>query len=352
MRLLNRYISKQVFLSISLVLLIFIGVYTVFSFVGEMRNFNKNYGFLASILNVLYSIPQNLIFMLPVASLLGTLIALGNLASHSELTAMRAGGFSILRIAFSVLRIGAIIALISFFFAAFIGPYVGKQALLSNFGGGRRASILFTPQATWLKEGSDFVYVTQSKGVDYLEGLVRYHLEDGNLTSITWANTAIYKEGSWHLSGLREVDISTTGVTQRESKTATWSELVPPSLLKAVSSRVSNLNLIELYRYLKYRHLNGLDARSYELKIWQLYAQPFSILILMLIAVPFSFGQLRSSSLGVRLVIGVVIGVAYFLLDRFFGPAVLVMNLPIFLGAFLPSFIFLGLCGLFFWRFL
>ena len=351
MRLLNRYIFNQVALCIGLVLLIFIGVYIVFSFVGEMHNFSKNYGFLSSIKSVLYSVPANLIFIFPIASLLGTLIALGNLASHSELTAMRAGGFSVLKIAFSVLKIGILIALVSFLFTSFIGPYFEKKALLSSLGAKKNSSFLLTPGATWLKDGPDFVYIGESKGSDYLQNVVKYHFDNGKLVSIIWAEEAIYKQGSWHPYHLKQVDITPEEVSEKTSSEAVWPELVPPVLLKAVSSTVSNLNLIELYRYLSYRHLNGLDTRSYELKIWQIYAQPISILVLMLIAVPFAFGNLRSSSLGVRLVIGVGIGVSFFLLDRFFGPAVMVMNWPLYLGAFLPNFIFLGLAGIFFWKF-
>lgn len=351
MKLLDRYIFKQVTFGIVLVLLIFIGVYIVFSFVGEMRNFNKSYGFLSSLISVLYSIPINLIFILPLASLLGTLIALGNLASHSELTAMRAGGFSVTRIGFSVLKVGVLIAVISFIFSAFLGPFFGKKALLSGLSAKKDSSFLFTPEATWLKDGPDFVFIGESKGADYLQDVVKYHFEDGKLVSIIRAKEALYKKGTWHLFNLKQINITTAGVSEKTSAQTIWPELVPPSLLNAVSSTVTNLNLIELYRYLSYRQLNGLDTRSYELKIWQMYAQPFSILVLMLIAVPFAFGQLRSASLGVRLVIGVVLGVGFFLLDRFFGPATLVMNWPISLGAFLPTFIFLGLTGIFFWRF-
>ncbi len=351
MRRLDRYIFNQILLSIGLVLLIFIGVYIIFSFVGEMHNFNKGYGLFTAILPVLYSIPKNLIFMIPLASLLGTLIALGYLADHSELTAMRAGGFSVLKIALVVLKAGILIALISVMFAAFISPFFQKKSLLSDLKSKRNDSFLLTPEATWLKSGQDFIYIGGSQGSDALQKVVKYHFNAGELVSITWAEEAIYKEGAWHLFHLSEVDLSLERVLEKDTSEAIWPDLVPPTLLKAVSSTMDNLNVIELYRYLNYRHLNGLDTRPYELKIWQIYAQALSIIVLMLIAVPFAFGQFRSSSLGFRLVLGVMLGVGFFLLDRFFGPMVLLMNWPIFLGAFLPSLIFLGLAGIFFWRF-
>jgi lipopolysaccharide export system permease protein len=350
MRRLDRYVLNHILLMIGLVLAVFIGIYSVFSFVGEMHNFSKSYGFLSAILSVIFSIPANLIFILPVASLLGTLIALGHLASHCELTAMRAAGFSIFKIAKAVLKGGLWIAFLSFIFSAFLGPFFAKEALLVELNAKKDRSFLLTPEATWLKDGSDFVYIGHSGGSDLLRGVVKYHFEEGRLASIISANSAIYKEGSWHLFNVKQVNLSSSGVSEKNTVETIWPELVPPSLLKAVSSDITNLNLVQLYRYVTYRKLNGLDPQEYELKIWQMYAQPLSILVLMLIGVPFSFGQLRSSTLGLRLVIGVALGVGFFLLDRFFGPIALVLNWSPFWGAFLPSFIFLGVAGGFFWR--
>ena len=350
MRRLDRYILNHVLLMIALVLSVFIGIYVVFSFVGEMHNFSRNYGFLLAILSVLFSIPANLIFILPISSLLGTLIALGNLASHSELTAMRSVGISISRIAISVLKAGLFIAMVSFIFSAFLGPFFAKEALLIELNAKKDRSFLLTPEATWLKDGSDFVYIGRSGGADLLRGVVKYHFEQGNLVSIISANSATYKDGSWHLFKVKQVNLSTSGVSETETLETTWPELVPPNLLKAVSSDITNLNLVQLYRYVSYRTQNGLDAGQYELKIWQMCAQPLSILVLMLIGIPFAFGQLRSSTLGVRLVIGVGLGVGFFLIDRFFGPVTLVLSWPPFLGAFLPCFIFLGAALIFFWR--
>jgi lipopolysaccharide export system permease protein len=347
---LERYVFNQVLLMVGLVLSVFIGIYIVFAFVGDMHNFNKNYGFLLAILTVVFSIPTNLIFILPISALLGTLIGLGNLASHSELTAMRAAGFSMTKIAIAVLKAGFLIAILSFVMSAFLGPFFSKEALNLELGTKKSGSFLLTPNATWLKDGSDFVYIGRSTGEDYLHGVVKYHFEDGNLVSIISANSAIYQDGGWHLFGLNQVDLSPKGVSQKHTAEAIWPELVPPNLLKAVSADISNLNLIQLYRYLSYRKLNGLDPRQYALKVWQIYAQPLSILVLMLISVPFAFGQLRSSTVGLRLVIGIALGIAFFLLDRFFGPIVLVLNWPPFWGAFLPDLIFLLGSAVFFWR--
>jgi lipopolysaccharide export system permease protein len=349
LRQLDRYLLRTVASGIFLTLLIFLAIYIVFAFVGETRNFGQAGGFLPIFFHVFYSVPANLIFILPLAVLLGTLAALGHLATHSELTAMRASGVSVFRMTQSLLSLGILLAGIMFVFGAFLGPWFTQKALLAEIHA-KEGSFLLTPEATWLKDGNDFIFIGRSLSKDDLEGVVRYHFEKDRLASITWAERAHYQSSTWHLKNLKEVNIQSEQVTQHLIPEAIWPELVPPDLLNAVSSNATHLNLLELYRYLNYRKQNGLDPRPYELKIWQIYASSVSVIVLMLMAIPFSFGQLRSASFGFRMVVGASLGMTFFLLDRFFGPMTLVLNWPTVLGAFLPTMIFLCLFGVFSWR--
>jgi len=352
MRSLDRYVAKQVLGMIALVILVIVGIYAVFVFVGEVGELGKgNYGLLNAVLYVLFSIPQNLVFILPIASLLGTLIALGQLATHAELTAMRASGVSISRLALALLRPALALAFLSFVVSAFIAPFSAEEALLTQLSAKQQnRSFLLLPEATWLKSGSDFVFIQKSDSQGQLQNIVKYHFEKGQLVQITSAKEADFEQGSWHLTQVQELYLSEQGVSSRTLPEVVWPQLVPPQVLKAITENETNLTLPRLYQYVDYRKSNGLDVQAYLLRIWQIYAQPVSIIVLMLIGLPFAFGQLRSSTLGLRLAIGVALGLGFFLSDRFFGPFVLVFHWPPFLGAFLPDLLFLGLAGVLFIR--
>jgi lipopolysaccharide export system permease protein len=62
---------------------------------------------------------------------------------------------------------------------------------------------------------------------------------------------------------------------------------------------------------------------------------------MMLMALSFIFGPLRSVPMGVRVVTGISFGFLFYVLDQIFGPLSLVYNMPPVLGALLPSMLFL-----------
>jgi lipopolysaccharide export system permease protein len=72
---------------------------------------------------------------------------------------------------------------------------------------------------------------------------------------------------------------------------------------------------------------------------------PISAVSLVLLAVPFVIGPLRSAGVGQRVLTGALIGVAFYILGQATSQVGLVYGLPPFLGATLPSAVVLGLAA-------
>ncbi|KOO12506.1 lipopolysaccharide ABC transporter permease, partial [Vibrio xuii] len=70
---------------------------------------------------------------------------------------------------------------------------------------------------------------------------------------------------------------------------------------------------------------------------------PISIAVIMLLALSFVFGPLRSVSMGARVLSGVVAGFTFYISSEFFGPLTLVYGIPPVFGALMPSVVFLGI---------
>jgi lipopolysaccharide export system permease protein len=77
-----------------------------------------------------------------------------------------------------------------------------------------------------------------------------------------------------------------------------------------------DLSLSGLYNYARYLRDNDLDARFYEASLWSRVAGNALIVVMTLLAVPFVLGPLRSSGAGSRMLVGLLIGVAYVLLNK------------------------------------
>lgn len=86
-----------------------------------------------------------------------------------------------------------------------------------------------------------------------------------------------------------------------------------------------------------------MSASTFKLAFWQRLVQPFAALVMIMLAIPFIFGPLRSVTMGLRIVTGAAVGFAFYLLNQFFGPFCLVYQIPVFLGAILPTLFFAGL---------
>ena len=347
----TRYIAKTVLLSIAVVALVLVGIYVIFAFVGESGDIGHGgYGALNAMIFVLLSVPSNLSFILPAAALIGTLVGLGQMASNSELIAIRASGVSIVKIASAVMLAGCVMMGVSFFLSSYLGPLCSQAAMIAQISAKDNRAFLLTPQATWLKEGDDFIYIGKSNASNQLSNVSKYDFKDGRLSAVLHADKAVYQRDQWQLTGVDVTHISQTHIQLEHKAQMVWPQLISPSLLSVVSSRVGNLNIVKLLEYISYREHNGLSTQKYALSFWQIIFEPFSVLILMLMAVPFVFGPLRSSTVGMRLVFGVIFGFVFFVLDRFFGPFSLVLGWPPMLGAIVPSLIFFVIMSVSLWR--
>lgn len=75
--------------------------------------------------------------------------------------------------------------------------------------------------------------------------------------------------------------------------------------------------------------------------MWSKIFSPLSVAVMMLMALSFIFGPLRSVPMGIRVVTGISFGFLFYVLDQIFGPLSTVYSMPPVLGALLPSMLFL-----------
>ena len=128
-------------------------------------------------------------------------------------------------------------------------------------------------------------------------------------------------------------------VTERvERLTVNWE--INPKLLKILATDPKNLSLRELLTFIGYLEGNGLDTRTYRLAFWSKIIAPLTNLAMLFIAMPFVFGPQRTAGFGQRLVIGVFIGLIFYLLNRMLGNLVLLYDFPPWFGAGLPTLLF------------
>jgi lipopolysaccharide export system permease protein len=113
--------------------------------------------------------------------------------------------------------------------------------------------------------------------------------------------------------------------------------------LEAVDS--ASLPTRQLWPYARYLESQGLLFRDIELAFWRKLLQPLAIGGLVLVAMSFIFGPLRSGTMGARIFAGVIVGIVFRISEDFFGPISLIYGFPSILSAVTPIAL-CWLCGL------
>lgn len=342
-KVLSRYIAWQVIKSILLVLFILLGLYIFTSFISQLNNVGQgDYNLWSAFSYIIMTLPLNMYSLFPMIALIGSLIGLGLLASHNEINVMRASGVGILRIVSTVLVAAIVLILVALALGEGVGPglahYADEQKAIAQSGG----QATQTKSGIWLRDGDDFIYIKTVLPDSNLQGVSIFHFNDDlQLQAASYAKSATYQQGQWYLHHIMTTHYANdkkTTVSDRQKET--WSAQVNPRTFGFLSLSAQTMSLTRLYAFIHYQVANGLSATRYSFVFWQRVFQPLATLVMILLALPFVFGSMRSMTLGLRVVIGVLCGCIFFLLNRFLGSFSLVFQVPPLFAALSPIVLF------------
>lgn len=337
---LDRYLARQVIGPSLLVVLLLVALSAFLLLLGQLDNLDGDYGLPQALQFVALSVPQQMYELFPMAVLLGALIGLGQLASSNELMVMRAAGISVLRLGRGAMLGAVVIAVLAFAIGEFVAPPAEQYAgAMKNYARLQRVSLLGT-SGVWARDGERFVNVRQMLREDELRGVLVYTLDDDGLQSVLQAREASATADGWQLRNISVTRFEESGVTTENISHAAWDTLLNPSLLRLFVVEPDTLSMQGLSRYIDYLQRNGLDARRYQQAFWIKIVAPVSVLVMVLLAVPFVFGPMRSVGQGQRVIFGVLIGVGFYVFNLTLGQSGLVFGLNPFVSAWLPTALF------------
>ncbi len=338
MRKLDRYIGASVFFAILAVLGIIVGLALLFAFIDELGDLSDTYGTLDVLLYVLLTLPRRTYEMLPMAALIGCLIGLGSLASNSELTIMRAAGVSVGRIVWAVMKPMLVLMLVGVLIGEYLAPWSENQAQAQRSlaqGGGEAQS---SKHGLWHRQGQEYVHINAVQPGGKLIGVTRYQFDDQRkLLSSSFARRAQFQGDYWQLE-----DVKTTLFHERNTELKTlaserWDVELNPQLLGTVVLEPEALSVSGLWRYIHYLGEQGLNNGTYWLAFWTKVLQPLVTAALVLMAISFIFGPLRSVTLGQRVFTGVLVGFVFRIAQDLLGPSSLVFGFSPLLAVAVPA---------------
>lgn len=316
MTLLRRYLVIAVFRGVTTVLAVLVVVTCAIEFVGQLNDVGTgDYDLLAALTFVGLRVPRTIFVTLPIAALIGGLLSLGNLAVHRELVVMRASGVSSWQLLSAVGLAGFALAVLMVLLGESLAPSLGAYAIEMRTRAMNDEFALTKGQATWLRDGDRIVSLRRQGGdLGYGGGVLIFEVgPEQHLHEIARADSArLDSQNRWSLSNYAETVFEENGVAVRSERESTESYGLNPDFLELSAVREDLLDTPSLVRYIGYLQANGLDTHRYLVAYWSRIASVVSVVVMTLLAVPFVFGSLRSAGAGARLVVGLIVGLTYY----------------------------------------
>jgi lipopolysaccharide export system permease protein len=356
----DRLIAASVIGMLLIVWVVLVGFDTLSQFLRQLGDVGKDgYTLLDAVIYIAWTIPRRVYEWFANAALIGGLLGLGGLATSGEMTALRAAGMSKLRIIGSVVVLLAILIALVMLIGETIGPYGARQAQALQLRVHSKNLGTTTRSGLWARDGEDII---NAKAVlaEQDHGQTRVRLADvrvftldpgGQLTQFMRAQGAVHRNGQWTLDKVRVNRIDASGITSATHAHQAWPTHLDASVLKQSVVHPQYLSMRDLRRNMRYLERNHQDPTSYAKAFWAHALYPVNVLVLVLCALPFAFGALRSGGLGKRIFIGVVVSLAWYFMQQGLTSVGIVYGLPAWLADLLPAIVLVILAAVYFRRF-
>lgn len=364
MKVLHRYFSSQIYRAVLFVLIAFLALFAFFDLMGEMGSIGQGpYQIEHALLYVVLGLPAYAYELMPIVALIGTIYVMAQLAAQSEFTVMRASSLSMSRALWLLIRIALVLGVVTFVLGEFIAPRssdfrenfkrrVEGAALSAQFRSGLWAKDLIRDPVTRNVVGSRFLNANKveadgsARGVSVFEFDTRMRLT----TRISAERADFLGNETWQLSSVDEMklsgDIAATGSQPVRFSHRHLAELqirseITPDLLAVMLVDPKGMSTVDLAQFSRHLQENNQRSEQYEIALWRKLVYPVALIVMMVLALPFAYLQARSGGLSLKVFAGIMLGMAFHLVNNLFSHLGLLNTWPPFATAVLPSVLFL-----------
>lgn len=341
---LDRYLGRSVLRSTLLVFAVLLALLVFVAFIDEFKDYGKGHFGLAALMSyVILSIPRRTYEIFPAAVLIGTMMGLSLLALGSELTALRAAGVSLGRIIVAAMKTGVMFVAAGVMIGEVVVPWsdTAAQQLRSQ---ALQIALHREASGLWLRDASSFINVGEVLPDLTLLNVNIYRFDEaGRLQSQTFAERARYQEPDWQLENVAQSVVEGDEVHTRSAAAGAWRSVVTPDVVRLFAVSPVSLSAAQLYGYIQHLRRNRQETGRYELALWHKLFVPAATAVMVLLAVPAAFAQVRGGGMGQKVFLGLLLALVFSILNRGFGHVAVLYGLPPALAAALPVGTFLAL---------
>lgn len=370
----ERYLAKQIYQIFGFTLFALISLFIFFDFISEMGQIKGNYTTLIAFIHIFLKAPGRLVEIIPIAGLIGGIYVFALMASQSEFTILRMAGLNIPRGLKTLVKIGLPIVVGTLFLSEIAGPYCESlsEKIRSKAIGVEFANTFKT--GTWVKDklidpdgkgplvgGIRYVNVATLKNSEEIIGIRMYEFDkDRNLLAIRVAESGSYdNQGFWDLHNVTQTTFNETESKDQldnkfTAKTVKLPEVklgseVTPDILKVLMISPEKMSIVSLFRFINHLKENKQESQNYKIALWKKIIYPFTILVMLTLALPFGYLNARSGGISIKIFGGIMLGMSFQLFNTLFSHIGLLGSWPAPMTAIIPplAYFIMGLLGLY-----
>ena len=349
MRILRKYIGNNIISAIASVLVALLAIFSFFSFMGEIDDIGTgNFDWLSAVYVVFLEMPKLTYELIPFATLIGSMIAMGDLADSNELIAIRVAGGSKRDFAKTIFRSSAVLVVFALALGELIVPFSEEKATRLKIALKNDSDLTITGSGYWARDNNNFIRIGDIFSGQKFSDITIYEFDDRNhLKVVISASSANFDSGFWFLDDASLTIFDGSKVEANKRERLLWPSKLDPKVVEMVATKSSNYTILSLYRYWRFARDNNQKSDRLERIFWDKMVCPLGIVALMVLSFGLSFGNKRSSSASRRVLSGAGLGLFYHVSCQLFSQAAVVYSIAPFVGVVLPPVIVLTLAVVF-----
>lgn len=354
-QILDTYILSNFVFYFVVLLASFVSMTQIYNFFELLGDIVRNKISLAKVFTYLFFLTPKLIYdTLPISVLVGVLVTFGVLTKHNEVTAFKACGISLHRLAIPILVISTLLSGGLFAFDHYYVPEANRrQDALRNEIKGRAVQTYLSPERKWIfgKGSRIYYYKFFDQAEAIMGGVIVYELEPNTFQLVRqisaerahWQpslKTWVFENGwSREFHGNKSIPLIPFQVKTFPNLTE------PPAYFLKEVKQDKQMNFEELDSYIRDLQQSGFDTVKLRVQFYRKFSVPLFALIMAMISIPFGFlvGN-RGAMAGIGVSIGIAI--AYWGIGLLFEKIGDVNQLPPAVAAWSPDALF-SLTGLY-----
>lgn len=339
MKIVDRYIGRNVVGATLTVLVVLLSIFTFFAFIEELEDIGRGgYTLTLAALVVALGLPGLVYQLFPIAAQIGALIGLGSLVERNEIAVVRCAGVSKLRVMGAVMKAGAVFVIAAVLIGELVFPTAEHQARVLRGDALQATTARLSGEGFWARDGNSYINIREVLPEHRFRDVQIFEFDaERHLLAATTAAAAEYVDGQWVLHDIDQTRFDDGAPRALHIERARWDSTLDPGLIGMTALKPDTLAASDLLRYLEFAHRNGQNAQTWEYALWAKLAYPLATAVMVYLAIPLVLRASRGVTMGRRILVGAVIGLGFHVVNQATAHLGVVFGIPAAWSALLPT---------------